>query len=154
MARDDTYDMALIKVAAPAGLKIGSPIKVDGKCDAALRQEIYAVGFPGVGKRRSLRLGREVKRWSKGDYVGLGRADERGVTATYIASTVELVAGQFGRPGRRCGGCAGRRGGERRVEPGERIPLRRRPAQEGRLAVVPRPVPGGAAHHGAERPRQ
>ena len=98
IARDDAYDMALVKVAAPAGLKIGSPIKVDGKCDAALRQEIYAVGFPGVGKRRSLRLGREVKRWSKGDYVGLGRADERGVMATYIASTVDSLPGNSGGP--------------------------------------------------------
>ncbi len=38
------------------------------------------MGFPGVGKRRSLHLKREEKRWSKGEFVGLGRADFRGVT--------------------------------------------------------------------------
>jgi S1-C subfamily serine protease len=98
VARDDAYDMALIKVATPAAVKLAIPIKVDGKCDAALRQEIYAVGFPGVGKRRSLRLGREVKRWSKGEYVGLGRADQNGVMATYIASTVDSLPGNSGGP--------------------------------------------------------
>ncbi len=98
VARDDAYDMALIKVVAPAAVKIGTPIKVDGKCDAALRQEIYAIGFPGVGKRRSLRLGREVKRWSKGDYVGLGRAEQGGIMSTYIASTVDSLPGNSGGP--------------------------------------------------------
>ncbi|MEO8420496.1 MAG: serine protease [Hyphomicrobium sp.] len=98
VARDDAYDMALIKVATPAVVKIGTPIKVDGKCDAALRQEIYAIGFPGVGKRRSLRLGREVKRWSKGDYIGLGRAEQGGIMSTYIASTVDSLPGNSGGP--------------------------------------------------------
>ena len=51
-----------------------------------------------MGKRRSLRMSREEKRWSKGDYVGLGRAEFRGVTSIYIASTVDSLPGNSGGP--------------------------------------------------------
>ena len=95
---DDTYDLAVVKVAARAKLRIGDPIPVDDSCDRALNQEIYAIGFPGVGKRRSLRLKGEVKRWSKGAFVGLGRTDFRGVTSTYIASSVDSLPGSSGGP--------------------------------------------------------
>jgi len=95
---DDAYDIAVVKITAGAALRIGNPLRVDGGCDKSLHREIYAVGFPGVSKRRSLRLGREVKRWSKGDYVGLGRADFRGVVSTYIASTVDTLPGNSGSP--------------------------------------------------------
>ena len=74
---DDAYNVAVVKVEAAASLRIGEPLAVDDKCDRALHREIYAVGFPGVAKRRSLGLKREEKRWSKGDYVGLGRAEFR-----------------------------------------------------------------------------
>ncbi len=95
---DDAYDLAVVRVAGRANLRIGAPMAVDDKCDKALHREVYAVGFPGVGKRRSLHLKREVKRWSKGDFVGLGRADFRGVTSTYIASTVDSLPGNSGGP--------------------------------------------------------
>ncbi len=95
---DDAYDIAVIKVEAGANLRIGNPVPVDDKCDKSLHREIYAIGFPGVGKRRSLRLRREVKRWSKGDFVGLGRTDFRGVTSTYIASSVDSLPGSSGGP--------------------------------------------------------
>ena len=95
---DDAYDIAVVKVEAAAALRIGNPLTVDDKCDDALHRQIYAVGFPGVGKRRSLRLSREVKRWSKGDYVGLGRADFHGATSIYIASTVYSLPGNSGGP--------------------------------------------------------
>ncbi len=95
---DDAYDIAIVKAVAAASLKIGAPIAVDTHCDRALNQEIYAVGFPGVGKRRSLRLKREVKRWSKGKFVGLGRADFRKTTSMYIAATVDSLPGNSGGP--------------------------------------------------------
>lgn len=95
---DDAYDIAVIKVVASPTLGLGRPLAIDDKCDQSLHREIYAVGFPGVTKRRSLRLGREVKRWSKGDYVGLGKADFRGVQSTYIASTVDSLPGNSGGP--------------------------------------------------------
>jgi len=95
---DDAYDLALVKVAASARLRIGNPIAVDDRCDRALHQEIYAVGFPGVTKRRSLHLKREVKRWSKGTFVGLGQADFRGVKSIYIASSVDSLPGNSGGP--------------------------------------------------------
>ena len=95
---DDAYDIAVVKVEAAAALRIGDPLTVDDKCDRSLHREIYAVGFPGVGKRRSLHLTREMKRWSKGDYVGLGRADFRGTSSIYIASTVDSLPGNSGGP--------------------------------------------------------
>ncbi len=95
---DDAYDIAVVKVEAAAGLKIGSPLIADDTCDGALNHEIYAVGFPGVSKRRSLHLAREAKRWSKGDYVGLGRAEFRGAKSTYIAATVDSLPGNSGGP--------------------------------------------------------
>ena len=95
---DDAYDIAVVKVEASARLRIGKPIPVDDQCDRALHQRIYAIGFPGVGKRRSLRLKREVKRWSEGEYVGLGRAEFGGVVSTYIASTVDSLPGSSGGP--------------------------------------------------------
>jgi len=95
---DDAYDIAVVKVTASAALRMGNPIRVDGYCDRSLHHEIYAVGFPGVSKRRSLRMNRETKRWSKGDYVGLGRADFRGVLSTYIAASVDSLPGNSGGP--------------------------------------------------------
>lgn len=95
---DSAYDVAVVKVEAAAALRIGNPLAVDGKCGRSLHREIYAVGFPGVGKRPSLRMTREEKRWSKGDYVGLGRADFRGATSVYIASTVDSLPGSSGGP--------------------------------------------------------
>jgi S1-C subfamily serine protease len=95
---DEAYDLAVIKVAAPPTLRIGDPIAVDGRCDDALHREVYAVGFPGVANRTSLRTRAQVKRWSKGEYVGLGRADFRGTTSTYIASTVDSLPGLSGGP--------------------------------------------------------
>ena len=41
---------------------------------------------------------REVKRWSQGEYVGLGRAEFRGVMSTYIASTLDSLPGNSGGP--------------------------------------------------------
>lgn len=95
---DDAYDIAVIRVEASANLRMGNPIAVNGNCDRALRREVYAVGFPGVTKRQSLRKDREVKRWSTGEYVGLGRAEFRGVMSTYIASTVDSLPGTSGGP--------------------------------------------------------
>jgi S1-C subfamily serine protease len=95
---DDAYDIAVVRAEAATGLQMGNPLRVDGNCDRSLHREIYAVGFPGVTKRRTLRMNREVKRWSKGDYVGLGRADFRGTTSTYIASTVDSLPGSSGGP--------------------------------------------------------
>jgi S1-C subfamily serine protease len=95
---DDAYDVAVVKVEAAAGLRIGNLITADDTCDGALNREIYAVGFPGVSKRRSLHLSREIKRWSKGDFVGLGRAEFRGVKSTYIAATVDSLPGNSGGP--------------------------------------------------------
>jgi S1-C subfamily serine protease len=95
---DDAYDLALIKVEAPAKLRIGKPVEVDGKCDPSLGQVLYAVGFPGVDERRSLHLRREEKRWSKGEIVGLGKADFRGRNEIYIATTIDSLPGSSGGP--------------------------------------------------------
>jgi S1-C subfamily serine protease len=95
---DDAYDLAIVKVEAKANLRIGNPIPVDDRCYRALHREIYAIGFPGVGKRRSLRLKRDVKRWSKGEFVGLGRTVFRRTLSTYIASTVDSLPGNSGGP--------------------------------------------------------
>jgi S1-C subfamily serine protease len=95
---DDAYDLALIKVEAPASLRIGPTIPVDARCDPDLHERLFAVGFPGVGKRRSLRLKREEKRWTKGEIVGLGKADFGGAEQLYIASTVDSLPGSSGGP--------------------------------------------------------
>ena len=95
---DDAYDLAIIKVEASAALRIGNPVKAGDQCDRALRREIYAVGFPGVAKRRSLRLNREAKRWSKGSFAGYGKAEFRGVSSIYIASSVDSLPGSSGGP--------------------------------------------------------
>lgn len=95
---DDAYDIAVVKVEARATLHIGEPIPADDTCDRSLGREVYAVGFPGVTKRGSLRLRREEKRWSKGDYVGLGKAEFRGAISTYIASSVDSLPGSSGGP--------------------------------------------------------
>ena len=95
---DDAYDIAVVKVEVPAASRVGSPLAVDDSCDRSLHHEIYAVGFPAVGKRRSLGMKREEKRWSKGDNVGLGGAEFRGVTSIYIASTVDSLPGNSGGP--------------------------------------------------------
>ena len=95
---DDAYDVAVVKVTASAHSRIGEPVRVTGTCDKALHREIYAVGFPGVTKRRSLKMNREVKRWSRGEFVGLGRADFHGTTSTYIATSVDSLPGNSGGP--------------------------------------------------------
>ena len=95
---DDAYDLAVVKVEASAALRIGNPVQAGDQCGKALRREVYAVGFPGVGKRRSLRLDREAKRWSKGSFVGYGRAEFRGVELLYIASSVDSLPGSSGAP--------------------------------------------------------
>ncbi len=95
---DDAYDLAVVKVEANATLRIGNPVQAGDQCDKALRQEVYAVGFPGVGKRRSLRLNREAKRWSTGSFVGYGKAEFRGVESIYIASSVDSLPGSSGGP--------------------------------------------------------
>ncbi len=96
---DDAYDLAVVRARASARrLRIGSPLKVGNTCDKDLHREIYAVGFPGVGKRRSLHLHRDEKRWSKGEFVGLGRAEFRGVMSTYIATSVDSLPGNSGGP--------------------------------------------------------
>jgi hypothetical protein len=95
---DDVYDVAVVKARASARLALGKAVPVDDQCDRALHQEIYAIGFPGVAKRRSLHLKREMKRWSKGDFVGLGIADFRGTDAVYIAASVDSLPGNSGGP--------------------------------------------------------
>ncbi len=95
---DDAYDIAVVKAETGAGVRIGRPLRVDGKCDEALHREIYAIGFPGVAKRRSLRLARDMKRWSKGEYVGHGRADFHATTSIYIAASVDSLPGNSGGP--------------------------------------------------------
>lgn len=95
---DDAYDLAVVRVAASAKRRVGTPLPVDDKCQQALHEEIYAIGFPGVGKRRSLRLSRDEKRWSKGEFVGLGKAEFRGRLSTYIAASVDSLPGNSGGP--------------------------------------------------------
>jgi hypothetical protein len=94
---DDAYDLAVIRVTAGA-LRTGAPLPVGDTCERALHQEIYAIGFPGVGKRRSLRLSQEMKRWSKGEFVGFGKAEFRGTQAMYIAASVDSLPGNSGGP--------------------------------------------------------
>jgi S1-C subfamily serine protease len=95
---DDAYDVGIVKVEAARPLRLGAPLAVTGHCDKALHREVFAVGFPGVGKRPSLGMRREAKRWSKGEYVGLGRAEHRGTQSLYIASTVDSLPGSSGGP--------------------------------------------------------
>ena len=95
---DDAYDLAVVKVEASGALRIGNPLRAGDRCDTALRREVYAVGFPGVGKRQSLRLNREAKRWSKGTFVGYGKAEFRGAESIYIASSVDSLPGSSGGP--------------------------------------------------------
>jgi hypothetical protein len=95
---DDAYDLAVVKVEARAKLRIGDPIPVGDTCERSLGREVYAVGFPGVEKRRSLRLKRQEKRWSRGAFVGLGKAEFRGTQAIYIASSVDSLPGNSGGP--------------------------------------------------------
>jgi hypothetical protein len=95
---DDAYDLAVIKVESEAALRTGAPIPVGDTCERALHQEIYAIGFPGVGKRRSLRLSQEMKRWSKGEFVGFGKAEFQGTEAMYIAASVDSLPGNSGGP--------------------------------------------------------
>jgi S1-C subfamily serine protease len=95
---DDAYDVAVVRVTAAASARVGAPIKVSDGCNRALHRQVYAVGFPGVGQRKSLRVARETKRWSQGEYVGLGRAEFRGATSIYIAATVDSLPGSSGGP--------------------------------------------------------
>jgi S1-C subfamily serine protease len=95
---DDAYDVAVVRVTAAASGRFGAPIKVSDGCDRALHRQVYALGFPGVGQRRSLHLARETKRWSRGEYVGLGHAEFRGATSIYIAATVDSLPGSSGGP--------------------------------------------------------
>src|SRR5262249_23774130 len=73
---DDSHDIAVGKVTT--GARVADPVRIGRKCEQALNREIYAVGFPGVTRRKSLHMGREEKRWSKGEAVGLGRAEFHG----------------------------------------------------------------------------
>lgn len=95
---DDAYDLAVIKVTSLASLSIGRPVDVGEACNGSLEQKVYAVGFPGVSMRRSLKQRREVKRWSKGRNIGIGTADFRGTDSTYFASTVDSLPGNSGGP--------------------------------------------------------
>src|SRR5262249_45393188 len=95
---DGAYDLAVVRVTASARLRIGEPVRVNRSCEQALHREIYAVGFPGVSRRKALHMNREEKRWSKGEYVGLGRAEFHGKTSIYIASTVDSLPGSSGAP--------------------------------------------------------
>lgn len=95
---DDAYDIALVKVAAPSSTDVGEPVKVGGGCESRVGETVYAVGFPGVEKRRSLRLKREEKRWSKGETVGLGKGEFRGAEAVYIAANLDSLPGSSGGP--------------------------------------------------------
>ena len=95
---DDAYDIAIVKVEVPRPLRIGAPIPVGDRCNQALNREVFAVGFPGVAKRRSLRMTRDAKRWSRGEYVGLGRAEFRGKESIYIAASVDSLPGNSGGP--------------------------------------------------------
>jgi S1-C subfamily serine protease len=98
VAVDDAYDLAVVSAWARASLPIGKPVPVDDTCTRDLHREVYAIGFPDVTTRRSLHLHRQVKRWSKGDVVGLGRAEFRGQSSTYIASSVDTLPGSSGGP--------------------------------------------------------
>src|SRR5690606_13798950 len=51
---DDGYDLAVVKAEAAAEARIGAPVPVADTCERALGKEVYAVGFPGVKKRRKL----------------------------------------------------------------------------------------------------
>jgi len=95
---DDAYDIAVIKITTRSGERIGSTLPLDGQCDASFGQEVYAIGFPGVAKRRSLRQSAQIKRWSRGLSVGLGHADFRGSTSTYVATSVDSLPGNSGGP--------------------------------------------------------
>jgi S1-C subfamily serine protease len=95
---DDTYDLAVVKVRAPSDAKIGRSVKIGESCDRALKREVYAIGFPGVENRRSLKTKRETKRWSRGIFVGLGKADFQNVEAIYFAATVDSLPGSSGGP--------------------------------------------------------
>jgi S1-C subfamily serine protease len=95
---DDAYDVAVVKIEASPSLRIGAPLQVGDQCNRSLHRAVFAVGFPGVGKRRSLRMSREVKRWSRGEYVGIGTAEFRGTQSRYIASTVDSLPGNSGGP--------------------------------------------------------
>jgi S1-C subfamily serine protease len=98
VAVDDAYDLAVVKAWARSSLRIGTPLVVSDACNKDLHREVYAVGFPDVATRRSLRMDRQVKRWSKGDVVGLGRAEFRGQMSTYIATSVDTLPGSSGGP--------------------------------------------------------
>lgn len=95
---DDAYDIGIVKVEVSGRLALGAPLAAGNQCNKALHREVYAVGFPGVGKRRSLGMTREAKRWSRGEYVGLGRAEFHGTESTYIATSVDSLPGNSGGP--------------------------------------------------------
>jgi S1-C subfamily serine protease len=95
---DDKYDLALIKVRASAALPIGAPVAVGDECRPDLGKTVFAVGFPGVEKRRSLGLKREQKRWSRGTIVGLGKARFHAGEEIYIASNLDSLPGSSGGP--------------------------------------------------------
>jgi S1-C subfamily serine protease len=98
IAVDDAYDLAVVRAEAKGDLRIGMPVTVDDACTRDLHREVYAIGFPDVTTRRSLHLRRQEKSWSKGDVVGLGKAEFRGQLSTYIASTVDTLPGSSGGP--------------------------------------------------------
>ncbi|MFN3624041.1 MAG: serine protease [Hyphomicrobium sp.] len=95
---DEAYDIALIRTSAPAKLVTAPPLSVGEECARAMHRRLYAIGIPGVAQRRSLRKLPEMKRWSSGEAVGLGRAEFRGTEKIYIASTVDSLPGSSGGP--------------------------------------------------------
>lgn len=95
---DAAYDIAVVRVSASPKLRIGAPLPMGEACDRAVHRPLYAIGFPGVGQRRSLAKLREMKRWSGGEAVGLGRAEFRGTEKLYIASTIDSLPGSSGGP--------------------------------------------------------
>ncbi|MBI1649350.1 S1 family peptidase [Hyphomicrobium sulfonivorans] len=95
---DDAYDLAVIRVVMPTKRRVGAPLPVNGQCDSAFEQEVYAIGFPGVAKRRSLKQSQQIKRWSHGISVGVGKAEFRDTTSAYIATSVDSLPGNSGGP--------------------------------------------------------
>lgn len=95
---DDAYDLAIIRVVMPSKRRVGAPLPLNGRCDSAFEREVYAIGFPGVTKRRSLKQSQQIKRWSLGISVGIGKAEFRKTTSTYIATSVDSLPGNSGGP--------------------------------------------------------
>jgi S1-C subfamily serine protease len=98
VAVDDAYDLAVVSARARTSLPLAEPLAVGGSCERDLGREVYAIGFPDVTTRPSLHARHQVKRWSRGDIVGFGRAEFAGKASVYIASTVDTLPGSSGGP--------------------------------------------------------